>query len=570
MRQRLLIVLFVQLASALPIAAQPSAFALLAEMRQAYAELSSYQDRGLIEKRAPGEPAVVLFFETRASREVFRWQVDHDTRHKVFWRDAAGSGVYDSGLEQVLLPKALITELIDAFGAGSLDALVVPATLLGADEPLSDPEGAVVEGPEPCAETSCWVLSLSRMGGTIESTWWVEEKRHLIRKIEVRAASPDGLARPTTWLVEHGELRVGTTFDRQELGFVPPESARRVVAWDTASANDEDASLALGFFDEITVDNATIVARVVDGLDNAIFGLQREDFVARIKGQEIPVTAVDWISPYEASPLPVSTEDAAEPRVELTPLTLPTASGRLIVLFVQADFNAVRIRGHLRLRHYVEEDFLPFLHPDDWVAVLTYDSHLKLWHDFTRDHEGIAEVLHHAIRFGGAALARRNRRGPSLFEAFDAERGRQAATPEQALHLLGETLAKLPGDKEVVYLGWGLGRFDFSGVRMTAEYFPAVRALVKARATVFVLDVTDADIHDLEVGVQRLAGDTGGIYQKTQSAQLAVLATRRLAAVMRGHYQLTLDVSGAPEGAIKISLRKRKGRVIYVPRRVER
>ena len=50
---------------------------------------------------------------------------------------------------------------------------------------------------------------------------------------------------------------------------------------------------------------------------------------------------------------------------------------------------------------------------------------------------------------------------------------------------------------------------------MTPAFAPAVRALAAARASVFVLDVTSADCHSLEVGLQGVADATGGLYLKT-------------------------------------------------------
>ena len=67
---------------------------------------------------------------------------------------------------------------------------------------------------------------------------------------------------------------------------------------------------------------------------------------------------------------------------------------------------------------------------------------------------------------------------------------------------------------------------------MTAEYQPAVRALEAARATVFVLDVSQADYHSLEVGLQNVASHTGGPYDRT--FHVASQAVRRLAQAFAG------------------------------------
>jgi hypothetical protein len=88
----------------------------------------------------------------------------------------------------------------------------------------------------------------------------------------------------------------------------------------------------------------------------------------------------------------------------------------------------------------------------------------------------------------------------------------------------------------VVFLGWGLGRYGANGVTMRPEYEDARRALEAARATVFALDVTEADYHSLEVGLQQVAADTGGTYAKTYL--FPQLAIERLEQSIAGYYVL--------------------------------
>jgi len=112
----------------------------------------------------------------------------------------------------------------------------------------------------------------------------------------------------------------------------------------------------------------------------------------------------------------------------------------------------------------------------------------------------------------------------------------------------------------MIYLGWGLGRFGAGGVRMTPDYAPAVRALEAARTTVFVLDVTDAGFHSLEVGLEKVAKQTGGTYDKTN--QFTQQATRRLARTISGYYVLTLDGGRMEHARVRVELREKKGRVL--------
>jgi hypothetical protein len=101
---------------------------------------------------------------------------------------------------------------------------------------------------------------------------------------------------------------------------------------------------------------------------------------------------------------------------------------------------------------------------------------------------------------------------------------------------------------------------------MTPAFYPAVRALRRANIPVFVLDVTSADYHSLEVGLEAVAHATGGTYQKTHV--LTGLATDFLAQALSGHYVVTIDPGTVPSkgGPVTIELRDRKrGSVITRP-----
>lgn len=321
-----------------------------------------------------------------------------------------------------------------------------------------------------------------------------------------------------------------------------------------------------GFGEEITVGLSTVTVRVVDGLGNPIPGLAPEDFRVRVGDREIPVGAVDWFSAGEAS-APRSEISAQLP--EPPEKEAPRSAGQLVVFFVQADLNPTRISGQLRLRPYTRA-MLDRLAPADRVAVVSFDSHLKLWQDFTRDREAVYAALDRAMLWGDsgtlpAPAAENTTAAVSLARGFDAVAALHAASPERALAVTAQALAGLPGDKALVYLGWGLGRFGANGVQMIPDYAPAVRALGAAHVAVFVLDVTSADFHSLEVGLQAVAEATGGTYAKTNV--LPGLATAALTRTLSGHYVLTLDqgeLAGA-NGALRVELRTKKGTVLVRP-----
>ncbi len=316
----------------------------------------------------------------------------------------------------------------------------------------------------------------------------------------------------------------------------------------------------LQFEAAIDVSLSTVVVRVVDTWGQPVLDLNPKDFRVRVGDVEVPVVAVDWTSGEE----PVPAAPAPAENVDATAATPAHPPGRLMVFFVQADLNPTRISGQLRLRPHTRE-LLATLHPDDRIAVVSYDSHLKLRQDFTRDRDAAYAALDAAMLWGAGGEPAPD--GPdSLAGHFDFAAARAAASPERALEVTARALAPLPGEKTLIYLGWGLGRFGGDGVRMTPAYAPAVRALGAARASVFVLDVTSADSHSLEVGLQAIADATGGVYLKT--FRLPGLAMRTLAKAISGYYVLTLDRSQLPAkgaGELRIELRDKRGTVVARP-----
>lgn len=316
--------------------------------------------------------------------------------------------------------------------------------------------------------------------------------------------------------------------------------------------------------EKIDVSLSTLVVRAVDTWGAPVLGLKPEDFRVRVGRKEIPVAAVDWVSGGEPrspeAPAPIPAPQAVE---EEAPAP-PPPPGRLVVFFVQADLNPTRISGQLRLRPHTRE-LLDTLPPEDRVAVVSFDSHLKLRQDFTQDRDKVYAALDRGMIYSPDEEVLPE--GPeSLAAHFDLEAARRAASPERALELTARALQPFPGEKTLIFLGWGLGRFGGGGVSMVPAYRPAVRALAAARASVFVLDVTSADFHSLELGLQSIADATGGIYLKT--FRLPGLAVRTLAKTISGYYVLTLDnaeIAGA-KGLLEIELRDgRRGTVIFRP-----
>jgi VWFA-related protein len=309
------------------------------------------------------------------------------------------------------------------------------------------------------------------------------------------------------------------------------------------------------FVDRVDVDRIIVDARVLDDRGNPVPGLTADDFKVKIDGKTARVESATWVGERDAG------VDITPP--ESTPIPeagAPTGPGRLIVFLFQKDFEPSRIVGLMRML-LKSRDVLETLTPDDRVAILSFDSHLKIWIDFTNDRERLDRVLAHDLLLERPPVVRQSS-APSLVERLDPGRGRRTYGIERALELIGEALEPLPGSKSLVLIGYGFGRLGHSGVAMENDYGPARQALVASRTSVFSLDVTNADYHSLEAGLQLISEQTGGFYARTHL--FPDIAMGQLAGALAGYYVLFVE---NPENRravhhIETGLTRHKGRVL--------
>jgi VWFA-related protein len=308
----------------------------------------------------------------------------------------------------------------------------------------------------------------------------------------------------------------------------------------------------------VETSRVVLEARVTDPHGRPLPGLRPADFRLEVDGRATPLESAVWVaeSPNvpRALPSPGATAVAASP-------------GRLVVLLFQKDFEGSRLRGLLLAIRQAKDLVAPFS-PLDRVAVLTYDSHLRLHLDFTSDFDAVRRALDESVLLRwpepippGAP--------PSLAAHLDRREALRAATPEQALLALGRALGEIPGAKTVLFFGWGVGRLSGGTFAMDYGYDEARAALDEAHAAVFCLDVTDAAWHSLETGLRQVAEDTGGDYYKV--AENAGAALSRIAAALAGHYVLAFERPQGRRGEhrIQLVLFGRRGTVLTRTRYVD-
>jgi VWFA-related protein len=302
-------------------------------------------------------------------------------------------------------------------------------------------------------------------------------------------------------------------------------------------------------------------ARILDGAGRSVAGLTPADLRLQVDGRPLPIETVVWVAEGRS---PEAPEPATGPPRRKA---AERERGRLVVLLFQKDFDGSRLRGLLRSLGQAEALLEP-LTPKDRVAILSFDARLRLHLDFTGDREAARRVL------DGSVLLRwptplEAAPPPSLAALLPESAARRAASPEQALLVLGEALRAIPGAKTVLFFGWGLGELSGGVFRSRPEYDEARRALERARAAVFCLDVTDAAWHSLETGLQQLAFDTGGQYLRVYENPANALG--RVAAALDGHYVIGFEPPRGTRGEhrVRLSLARRRGTVLTRTRYVD-
>ena len=313
--------------------------------------------------------------------------------------------------------------------------------------------------------------------------------------------------------------------------------------------------------EEARVERVVVDAYVTNSRGDAIPDLTVEDFRLRVDGRFLALESVEWVPADTPETAGVGMEVSASAAETSPEIQLP--AGRLLIFFFQTDYETSRVIGLMRMAIQAKR-LLGTLLPTDRVAVLSFDSHLKLRQDFTSDREKLLRAINASLRMGmpGAPDAEAF---PSLARNFDFRAARRAVTPEKALALISRATAAIPGGKSLLFFGWGLGTIGGMGgvnPRDQRDFEEAIPALAAARISIFTLDVTDADYHSLEDSLVQISDLTGGIYQKTRI--FPNLAMDRVRRAIAGRYVLVFRKPDGPRGlhAIEVSLARRKGRVL--------
>jgi VWFA-related protein len=298
-----------------------------------------------------------------------------------------------------------------------------------------------------------------------------------------------------------------------------------------------------------------IDVRVVDDGGGPVPDLVASDFEVRVDGRHVHIDNALWAG---AAPRPSASP--LEPLASADLRGYAVAPQNLVVFLFQKSLDFMRIPGLMRMLLDTSV-FLDTMAADDLIAVLSFDSHLNIWSDFTNDRDRLRPIFQRGVLLERPPHVE-PAHGSSLLAHLSESEANRTYSIEKSLQVVAEALQPLRGAKSIVLIGHGFGHFSQSGVSFDDQYTRAAEALLAARASVFSLDITQADYHSLEAGLQLVSEQTGGFFART--FKLPQFALKRLAGVLAGYYVLFVEKPDGPTGwhELEVRLPRHRGNVL--------
>ncbi len=274
------------------------------------------------------------------------------------------------------------------------------------------------------------------------------------------------------------------------------------------------------FEGEVTVNEVLLDVLVTDAKGNVILGLDKSDFVVTENGKAVELTGVTFYSNrrlVESSPAlakqGISVEQVPEDRYFILLFEDQKDTAQEAPRLLSQQMEAAK-----RARGWIEGELLP----NDWVAVASYDTRLKVQQDFTRDRKALIAAVGDALKGKDPEGNYPSRidvsKGPSLLAGLPKGEELRNRTPNlyEAMQALARSAGNVRGRKNLLLFTFGLpGRLDpFGQYVPDKRYFePTVRALNASNVAAYTLDLTPPGVeHTLSDSLNKLAHDTGGRY----------------------------------------------------------
>ena len=287
-----------------------------------------------------------------------------------------------------------------------------------------------------------------------------------------------------------------------------------------AASPAQEEPLEEGFGEELVVTEVLLDVLVTDKQDRIILGLGPDDFVVEEEGERVELRSLAF---YSSKRLLDSHDVLRQQGLEIE--VVP--QDRHFVVFVQGrtSFGVEGLQRQLEAGREVHRWLAEVAQPADRVAVVAFNRGLEVHEDFTTDREALRQAIDAAVR--GRAPGRippSRRRPPGDDPAFASlpsgkELRRASRDIYRALGTVAGALAKVPGRKNLIFLGRGFGDIGTYGNYRPepGRLNPMLDALNDANVAVYTLDLTPPEIeHNLQLSLRNLAAATGGRFYWNQ------------------------------------------------------
>ncbi len=274
------------------------------------------------------------------------------------------------------------------------------------------------------------------------------------------------------------------------------------------------------FTGKVNVNEVLLDVLVTDANGNVIVGLDKSDFVVRDNGNPVDLTGVTFYSNrrlLESNPTlakqGVSTEQGTEDRYFILFFEDQKDTAQEAPRLLSQQLEAAK-----RARGWVDGD----MQPNDWVAVVSYDTRLKVQQDFTHDRKALVAAIGDAMKGkdpeGNYPSRIDASKGPSLLAGLPKGKELRNKTPKiyDALQVIARSAGNIRGRKNLLLFTFGLpsNETPFGQFVPDKRYFlPTVNALNANNVAVYSLDLTPPGVeHTLSDSLNLMSNDTGGRY----------------------------------------------------------
>lgn len=274
------------------------------------------------------------------------------------------------------------------------------------------------------------------------------------------------------------------------------------------------------FTGKVNVNEVLLDVLVTDAKGNVIVGLDKSDFVVKEGGRPVDLTGVAFYSNrrlLESSPAlakqGVSVEQGTEDRYFIFFFEDQKDTAQEAPRLISQQLEAAK-----RARGWVDGE----MQANDYVAVVSFDTRLKVQQDFTHDRKALVEAIGDAVkgkaREGNYPSRAAATGGPSLQAGLPQGDELMKKTPNiyEAMQVLARAAGNIRARKNLLLFTFGLpGRQDTFGQWVPDKrYFqPTVEQLNSNNVAVYSFDLTPpATEHTLSDSLNKLSTDTGGRY----------------------------------------------------------